>query len=70
MKASHCIAIHQAALWFLVPLRPLSSRFIAGFSDFCVCEQNLRLRTLMPDAAAGGGKAGYKWLHTSAYPFQ
>jgi len=61
-EASHCISIHQAALWFVVPLQPLSSRFIAGAGDFSVCAQNLRIRTLKPVAAAG--KPGYKFKNT------
>jgi hypothetical protein len=62
IKASRCISIHQAALWFVVPLQPLSSRFIAGSGNFSVYTQNLRIRTLKPVAAAG--KPGYKWKNT------
>jgi hypothetical protein len=64
ITASHCISIHQAALWFVVPLQPLSSRFVADSGNFyvCVCAQNLRMRTLKPVAAAG--KPGYKWKNT------
>ena len=46
IKASHSVAIHQATLWFVVPLHPLSSRFNADSGDFSVCAQNLQTRTL------------------------
>jgi hypothetical protein len=46
----------------VVPLQPLSSRFIAGFGDFSVCAQNLRISTLKPVDAAS--KPGYKWKNT------
>jgi len=62
IKASHYSSIHQAALWFVVPLQRLSSRFIADSGNFSVCAQNLRIRTLKPVAA--DGKPGYKWKNT------
>jgi hypothetical protein len=61
IKESYCIAILRAALRFLVPL---SSRLSAGSGDFSVFAQNLRIRILMPDAAAAG-KPGYKWKNTN-----
>jgi len=46
----------------VVPLQPLSSRFIAGSGDFSVCAQNLPIRTVKPVAAAG--KPGNKLKNT------
>ena len=37
IKASHCISVHRAALWFVVPLQPLSSRFIVAGSGIFLC---------------------------------